>query len=1061
MSIDSYYAFRGMLIERLRRDLLGPATEDEVIDDPPATRYIVGILFPQPAPTGRRADPTTKYEGRIPEEQDIDECESGSGEEFDDPPVALANVKYPSSMGLTFAVNSAAVQYLQASVSAARYVASGEDEAKGPIGPWTRESLGPVSLRIDTHAPSTSTLPTGIEGLDLFVRVRNRDSADRVAVTLVLVNAQTAERKLGDRDRASFFQPKINVHVGEGPAAIVERPGHSAMDDGDLKSYSLLYRHAREFAVGHGCSVRWTVGEDPSSAMQVETEFIPSHELRLAESNPMIESSGLSMEYLKASDRAEVCERLDALCSGYEAWISERGKEVETWQASETVHKDVAIAHLESCRTAATRMRSGVDLLRSDALAWKSFQHMNEAMLQQRARTVWMKSGKAEDEPSENATHKWYPFQIAFILICLPGLAKPQDPNSGRDIADLLWFPTGGGKTEAYLGLVAFAVFHRRLSQSDGGGVTALMRYTLRLLTIQQFERAALLICCCERIRANNAQSLGSKPISVGMWLGQDATPNTIAQARTALNKLHAGADVQKSNPVQLHTCPWCGHRLDHTNYWIRRDASRLMISCGQPGCAFRDGLPAFVVDEDVYRHRPTLIIATADKFAGLPWRDASRALFNRADGLNGEQPAPELIIQDELHLISGPLGTLAGLYETAVDELATDNGIRPKVIASTATIRRAQDQTRALFDRRMEQFPPPALDGRDSYFAVEAAPEDKGTRLYLGLLAPSTSHTTLLVRTYASLLQATSAIQASDEVKDQYWTLVGYFNSLRVLGGARMQVQDDVDDRMELLANQSEETKREIEPVVELTSRMAASEIPGNLKHISVPYGTANPRPVDVVLATNMISVGVDVDRLGLMAVMGQPQSTSEYIQSTSRVGRRHPGLVVDLLNAARSRDRSHYESFVAYHAALYRQVESTSVTPFSARARDRALHAILVALARVSVPALASNDAAGNAPAHEAELRSLAEKIVRRVESVDRDEVDTTRSQLNEIIDLWLERARAGGLVYSNPRDPSKALLTDAAPALPGDAWPTLWSLRDVDLESKLYFVAEGVTA
>ena len=454
------------------------------------------------------------------------------------------------------------------------------------------------------------------------------------------------------------------------------------------------------------------------------------------------------------------------------------------------------------------------------------------------------------------------------------------------------------------------------------------MRYTLRLLTIQQFDRASLLICCCDAIRREAPQRLGYDPISLGLYVGQGATPGTIDEARAALNKLGTGREVPTGNPVQLHACPWCGHRLSYRNYWITSDKSRLMISCRQDDCLFSKSLPVFLVDDDIYANRPTLIIGTVDKFAGMPWRDKVADLFNRAVPGRPQQRPPELIIQDELHLISGPLGTLTGLYETAIDILCTYDNAPPKIVASTATIRRAYEQIQALFDRKVRQFPPPGIDARDSYFAVEAPPEDRGTRSYVGLMAPGTSQTTLLVRAYAALLQYAADIPASDDakeadkIKDPYWTLVGYFNSLRVLAGATLQVEDDVADRINLLAAESGTKPRAAEDWIEMTSREPSSAIPGHLQRMADRLGSRRGA-LDGILATNMISVGVDIDRLGLMVVMGQPQSTSEYIQSTSRVGRKYPGLVVVLYNSSRSRDRSHYKSFVAYHSALYRQVE------------------------------------------------------------------------------------------------------------------------------------------
>jgi hypothetical protein len=650
---------------------------------------------------------------------------------------------------------------------------------------------------------------------------------------------------------------------------------------------------------------------------------------------------------------------------------------------------------------------------------------------------------------------------MAFILLCLEGIAVPESDD--RALADLLWFPTGGGKTEAYLGLIAFTVFLRRLRQQDGGGVTALMRYTLRLLTTQQFDRAALLICCLEAIRRER-KDLVEEPISIGLWVGQDATPNKLEEARASLSTLRSGAQLQTKNPCQLRKCPWCGYELDHRNYFIAADKSRLVIACRRPDCLFCEGVPVFVVDEDLYNYRPTLIIATADKFASLPWREQVGELFNRRVGTRGAQPPPELIIQDELHLISGPLGTLMGLYETAIDLLCTENGVPPKVIASTATIRRSGEQARALFNRELRQFPPPGIDAGNSYFAVEASRDKKGTRLYVGLMAPGTSHTTLLVRTYAALLQNATA-PAPAEVKDPFWTLVGYFNSLRVLGGARMQVQDDVNDRIGLLAARDGTKPREPENVIELTSREPSGNIPEHLRRMAVALDApsdapnANSDALDVILATNMISVGVDIDRLGLMVVMGQPQSTSEYIQATSRVGRSVPGLVAVLFNAARSRDRSHYESFVAYHSALYRLVEATSVTPFSARARDRGLHAVLVGLARLFIPGFQANAGAGRIADAPEGLQKIKALIVERVrETAGADEADHTEADLDRLIKEWAKAVPGHGeLLYSNFRDPSKALLINADARRTGrSGFPTLWSLRDVDKESNLYLVS-----
>ncbi|MFD3425568.1 helicase-related protein [Nocardia fluminea] len=734
----------------------------------------------------------------------------------------------------------------------------------------------------------------------------------------------------------------------------------------------------------------------------------------------------------------------------------------------------VARRHVAAAHTASDRIEAGIDLLRDDPDSMRAFRLSNQAMQLQRARQDWVRRG-AKGSVGDGAQDRWYPFQIAYILLNLPGLADRHHPD--REIADLLWFPTGGGKTEAYLGLVAFSILHRRLNDREAQGVAVIMRYTLRLLTIQQFERATMLMCSLETVRKANSD-IGKLPFSIGLWVGSGGTPNTLDEARRSLRDLASGRELQEKNPVQLTQCPWCGTLLDHNNYAVVKVPERhLQIACESVGCDFASGLPVHVVDEDLYRERPELILGTVDKFAAMAWKEDVGKLFAR----DGVGYPPSLIIQDELHLISGPLGSMVGLYETAVDAACSadplsesDRG-RPKVIASTATIRRAEKQIRSVFARRAAQFPPPGINPDESFFAEPASRETHGTRRYVGVMSPGASHASLMVRVYSALLQAAKDIDGDDATRDPYWTLLGYFNSLRVLGSANLQVEGDVRERLRLVANRKGSAGRELKPANELTSRVASSEIPERLKRIEATL--ADGKPDDVVLATNMISVGVDIDRLGLMTVMGQPQSSSEYIQATSRVGRKFPGLVVTIFNAARSRDRSHYESFVPYHQALYRAVEATSATPFAARARDRGLHGVLVSLARLLVPGLAPDTAAYLADSNWDDLRRIADLIAERArvvltdptqptdEESEREREDTVR-QVDELLDVWSEAGEAKpNMRYQNARNLDAALLVDPADALMNDhieysqeeaPWPTMRSMREVDAESGLYQIA-----
>ncbi|MEU5437709.1 helicase-related protein [Streptomyces sp. NPDC020719] len=1053
MKFDQHYAFRDELVVRLQEDLVGPAdpSSTEQIHDQPITKYAAGILFPQDAASVEESSP-------------LDEDVEGGRPALDavpDPAVAMANVRYPSSMGMTFSVDVGISSMIQLAVTVARYAPESTSDGatrrtrSGGREVWRRVPVPIKPQSIDVTQPRLRDQLSLAEGLELFLRIRPRDARGIVSVTAILINKNAARG--GSRDEASFFQPGIKVTGMDGVAPFVERPAPGTSDgDQELASYRLLYRHRPSFATGHGCAVEWEDNTGcPGShgqvrAHSIETTFTPAYELWLSDSNPEIDTTHLGMLHLATAPADQAITSLRALVEGYSGWIAVQRK-AATNLATEQL-RITADEHLGLCDESCARMARGIDALR-DPIVMEAFQLANRAMAMQRARTEWLKVPRDERpaEPDERVG-VWRPFQIAFMLVALNGIADKSSPD--RDLADVLWFPTGGGKTEAYLGLIAFTVFLRRLrSRHDaGGGVTVLMRYTLRLLTSQQFERATLLICCMEYLRRQDEARRGRTEISIGMWVGKASTPNKLEDARKALRKHAKRDEVTEKDPMQIRSCPWCGIVLDHRNY--KPGTGRLTIACGAPACSFRDGLPVHVVDETIYAERPTLIIATADKFASIPWVPSVAELFN----LGHPEPAPELVIQDELHLISGPLGTLAGLYESAVD-LAAD---RPKIVASTATIRRAGSQGRALFDREVKQFPPPGLDARDSYFAVETPPVDKASRTYVGLMAPATSQTSLLVRAYAALLHHAKAIEGIEAVRDAYWTLLGYFNSLRLLAGARLQVHDDVEDRLRLLARTLGPEERRGLVDIELTSREPSGAIPRHLQNMAVALPAES---IDVILATNMVSVGVDVDRLGLMVVMGQPQSTSEYIQATSRVGRKWPGLVVTLFNAARSRDRSHYENFTTYHSALYRQVEATSVTPFSVRARDRGLHAVVIGLARLLIPAARSNEAAVRISSFESQLRAECEQVLSRVRSIAGErEYEAARRQIDQIITDWIGRAAAEPeLVYSDPRRPARALLMDAGRHDEtddefADTLPTLWSLRDVDVETKLY-LARGI--
>jgi hypothetical protein len=1065
------------LLVGLRRELLGPASdappqdrEEVLTQDAPIDRYLAGVLYP------RSAD--AEAEQRILEDEaehdGLDDTplrtrdnveESGTAQE-----VGAAGSRRPSSMGLTFAIDPDISGSVVICARAAAYRPTDADGKPVPARraearttsdqheQWRREEFALPDTTVDVTTPAPDLRFKLADGVGLRVNVRDLDeTSGTVTVTVTLVNThKVGEREL--QDAFSLFQCGLVVRAADGSSAFVERPAPDVAHDPEVATSRLLHRHAPTFAVGHGCAAEWDwtpqpIGmteSEPAGVSEVRSEFVPTVEVLLTDSNPEIDDSALSMLGLAEESDTKVLAALEALIEGYARWIDRKKTEADALIGS--AHEDAARDQVDACREALGRISEGIGLLRAKPDLMRAFRLANRAMADQRARSAWVKSGRdGYPDPSKG---RWRPFQIAFILLCLAGIDDRE--HRDRRLSDLLWFPTGGGKTEAYLGLIALTSFLRRIRlRADGGGVTVLMRYTLRLLTLQQFERATILLCAMERIRLGNLSELEGGPFSLGMWVGESATPNKLKDANAQLAELHKDLDkrLATKNPVQLHACPWCGTRLDARAYEVEEDAKRMHVRCPGTDCDFTDGLPVHLIDEAVYDARPTLVIATVDKFASMPWRPATAALFNRNDP-SDRTPPPELIVQDELHLISGPLGTLTGLYETAVDELAG----RPKVIASTATIRRAADQGRRLFHREVRQFPPAGLDSRDSWFAVETPREKKASRRYVGLLAPGTSQSTLLIRTYATLLHRVKQAQASDEVRDAYWSLVGYFNSLRLLSAAELQVHDDVVAYLEMLAAREATTERSVANYSELTSRIDASEIPARLKGIEREF--PDPDVVDVLLATNMIAVGVDVDRLGLMAVMGQPQTTAEYIQATSRVGRAHPGLVAVMLNATRSRDRSHYENFLHFHSALYREVESTSVTPFSARSRERGLHAVIVALTRIMLPEARSNEAAGKVESYEHRIRDeIKPVLLDRVRAVTPEESDAVSRAFDEFLGWWCDEADIhSGLLFEprkGKRTPSLLQPYDDE-AENAEAWPTLWSLRDVDAESALFMEA-----
>lgn len=1058
---------REEVIRYLRRELVGPSpgfpavqiNKEEILrsQDPPRLRYSTGILFPLRCEVSDQAD-IKEQEIQTAEAAPIDgatepPASAGASEVVDsgnptdqqpetDVDLNLANQYLPSAMGLSALLKLP--QRLNVYVEAAQYEKCelpgfGRARSKGgsqttPWG-WLRK---PFSATVCFDASELSGNRTvAVEKLietdngsklAMHVISRPRQADGTRLVTFTLLNRNEASTT--SSDALCFFQCRFEVSDEAKSPCFLEYPDRRISEDAEERTLRFLYRKKRVFAVGHGCAADWQV-DHAGQCHRVWTESLPVYELR-----PIVHAEipnlTLSMGQLAVEGDAaiDLCEQLAA---AYDRWIEDQRKRLVDPDDVPPPFIDVACANISSCEMCLSRMRRGIALLKSDSRVRRAFALANEAMFLQQAHYELASMKVRKWDPTRGGLRlserfvppdyaakasAWRPFQLAFLLINLESIARPESDE--RNIVDLIWFPTGGGKTEAYLGLSAIAIFYRRLSDPEGAGTAILMRYTLRLLTTQQFQRAASLICACEHLRRSGRFPLGDTPISIGLWVGGAVTPNRQQEAVAVLNRLYHSPG---ENQFVVLACPWCGAEMGPVksgNTWKVKGyikvtkPSRVVYRCEDSDCPFSSeaGLPLDVVDESIYENPPTLVIGTVDKFAMMPWRPEARSLF----GLRHGFPPPDLIIQDEMHLISGPLGSMVGHYETAIEALcrAATHGHGPKIVASTATISRANEQIAALYDGRSAfLFPPQGLEVGISFFAREEAASPG--RCYAGVFASALpSHVTSQIRVVSALLQSVKSIGVNDpERLDPFWTLMVYFNSIRELGHAATLIRADIReymnamwDRQGLTKDVSAEAPKErrfINRDLELTSRIQSNRIPEILADLFNPLKSFQDfGAVDVCLATNMIQVGLDVPRLSLMAIVGQPKTTAEYIQASSRVGRKEPGLVVTIYNPARPRDRSHYEHFRAYHESIYRYVEPTSITPFARPVIERALHAVTVALVR-----MLGSDAIRerpNAPPPDDETVNLVRSIIEnRVSRVDERELDAALRRYEDLIDEW----------------------------------------------------------
>jgi len=1161
---------RARLVESVRLDLLGPVEDDELLFDYRVRdRYLVGML----ATDGTQASATVQVRG---EEPDVDKPAPEAHDVVDQEPSRA--MLFPSSLGMSFAVEPGA-EAIRATATWGEYRRVDNPTPEDERPAWQQDDKfnrcwqrTPQSAEAVIPLTDGDLEPADFDAVHGTVRLAGNCSTSASGyrlVTLFLHNRQ--ELPGANPDEAWLFQPTLEVSSVDGTAVFAGRaeavgngsstsPGNP--DASERARLDMTYRRRVEFARGHAASVTSVPSPDtPTRTDRIATTYLPSQEIRRTAPASPADTAHLAgvvtdMGRLAELPADELQQALSPLADGYARWLEEQASTLDT-DPTLVGHREAAEDALYEADLVAQAIGEGIALLvdGSDALA--AFRFANASMAEQRLRTDAIRARRDGDQrelldildefrgqsdaSGENPHTRWRPFQLAFVLLNLAALADPAHASRSSDTApvDLLFFPTGGGKTEAYLGLVAATFALRRLQVDlgdvDGSdGVAVLMRYTLRLLTAQQFERAAALVCATEHIRRSDPDCWGHVPFRLGMWVGGSLTPNRAKEAGDALDKLRKKQRPYGGSPHQLAECPWCGEELDPTatpRHVIGAEdpdpsglnpGERFLTFCPDEGCEFGkvqargEGIPVVTVDEDIYRLLPTFVIGTIDKFAQLPWNPNVRMLFGRVSdrcpdhGWRGPDATywpdccssptghtkvkvvaaddliagsairlrpPDLIIQDEFHLITGPLGTLAGLYETAIDQLSTwrlgETTVRPKVVASTATIRRAAQQTRAVFARQTRIFPPQVLDVDNTFFARELplGPDDplarrypelkhSAGRLYMGVAASGRrlkEAESRLFRTVMAAAQyqwdeaASHVAPGQPNPADPWMTTVGYFSAIRELAGMYRIATDELQNRLRRIErdrrgflaprfasefDMPDGTRKRMwwQPeIVELTSRVGAADLRDVLGELfeahrfSVATSEKSKsgfrlehRGIDLVLATNMISVGVDVSRLGMMVVVGQPKTTAEYIQASSRVGRdfdKAPGIVFTLSNWARPRDLSHWEQFEHYHDTFYRNVEAQSVTPFAPRALDRGATGVLVSLLRGGVDEWAEDRGVVRISAADPRLDAAVEALRQRAEhaKATKDQIDAAQAAGKHRADDLVAKLTSGSTTYA----------------------------------------------
>jgi len=1122
---------RKLLIEDLIKEVLGPRNgKNESLSERnnPYKEYITGVIVPYDY-VKEETDPDSEVldiEGDGMSEDDDSENQS-----LFSTPMEINAKSRPKSFGVSFFIKGEEIT-LEVCVSWGRYHFS-----EGSCN-WLREGYC-KEVKIDNNDINGEIIVyENVDGkVILFPRKIKRKEGNTIIISLInKINYDKSEwATLAEK---CLFQPSIRINIKKGNIGAFEQ-----QKDDTLR---FLYRNNPVIAKGHMCSAIWKdidytdyingnlLWPDRKAEMaerfmrpDIRTEFVPMHPI----SSPIFDWDTdygdcpeiSSIKISEMWDEQDIISNFTPFIEGYTKWIDHNKSKLSEVQEKD---KETAIKLIENQIVTLERLKMGVDLLLKDKKARLAFCFAN--------RVVWLQNNWKRKED-----FIWRPFQLVFFLLSLESIHN--EKSRYREMADLLWVPTGGGKTEAYLGIMAFTMALRRIRArlgdiNNGGGVSILSRYTLRLLTIQQFRRTLRMVTAAEYLRVIDFEGIkgwrpekcdlkenmiyGSLRFSTGIWVGGNVTPNHLRQGlSTEGGAVHIlMGKKNEGEPAQIIRCPVCnswlavpqaglppkekiylvcnadekpedirikietndeimnaiqnfdlitvGHKQNYMtlafefknennmtpenieNFWRlliekvghlnrifsptrpgyfeceKEDGRRkelpldFEIYCPNPCCdlnqnvQYFEGVPlcpegenrtiledglvlmeslapfkensripitAYTVDEQVYYRCPTIIVSTVDKIARMAFEPRVGSIFGNVNTYNayygyyrnGLMPKnylksalkeeyncrvsrfnpPDLIVQDELHLIEGPLGSMFGLYESIVESVIQSGGGQTKYIASTATIKNADSQVNNIFAKQVFQFPAHGLDMGSNFFVRrrewnDSWNENTPGRIYMGVYSPGNGPLTPSIRIWSSIFR-TCHENSNNEMIKYFWSLVGYYNSIRELGGGRALYKEDIVER---LSHITRERNIILDPenVIELSSRRDSTDLPQILQELENAIDRNLANTPQAIFTTSMFGTGVDIPHLSLMVVNGQPKTTSQYIQATGRMGRKKGGLIVSFLRAGRPRDLSHYELFPSYHLRQYLEVEPVSVSPFSEGTLERASGPTLVSYLR-----------------------------------------------------------------------------------------------------------------